>query len=283
MHPLNGAYSAWVDDKLVLKYLCSSEGLRDLMPDYYFQVLDGRVLPLPDCPGAFRGRGGVAGLLADRGCLAANQVRGSLGEGFYRLDWAGGEALANGRPVADVDGFVSGLDGYIVTEYLRPHPDTRRFCGGTANTVRYLVANEAGEPLFLKSFVRFGTSRSGFVENYNSGGVMCFADEAGRYAGGNQLDPATGLNRAVGRHPDTGAALEGRIPLWDGMADAAARFCRAFPQLRYLGFDFVATEGRGVKMLEINSLSSLDAIQLDCSVFDTPNGWWFRERLEESR
>lgn len=47
--------------------------------------------------------------------------------------------------------------------------------------------------------------------------------------------------------------------------------------------DSMATEGQGAKMLEINSLSSLDAIQLDCSLYDTPNGWWFREKLGKSR
>lgn len=285
MHPLNGAYSAWIDDKLVLKYLCGGAGLSDLMPDYFFQVIGGRAMPLPDCPAAFRRQGGVAALLSDRGTLALKQVRGSLGEGFYKLEASAAGPLANGEPVpgGDVDAFVSGFEGYIATEYLRPHPDMRAFSPGTANTVRYLVGNDGGEPVFLKAFVRFGTERSGFVENYNSGGVMCFVDEAGFYEGGNQVDAETGLNRVLATHPDTGASLAGRVPLWDGMADAASRFCRAFPQLRYLGFDFVATEGRGVRMLEINSLSSLDAIQLDCSVFDAPNGWWFEKALEESR
>lgn len=277
MHPLNGAYSAWVDDKLTLKYLCGGAGLSDLMPDYYFQVLNGRALPLPDCPDEFRGEGGLAALLHEKGALALKQVRGSLGEGFYKLESSGGGALANGAPVPEPDAFVAGLEGYIVTEYLRPHPDTRLFSPGTPNTVRYLVGNEAGEPVFLRSYVRFGTRASGFVENYNNGGVLCFVDEGGRYERGNVIDASTGLNRRIDRHPDTGVPLEGRVPLWDGMAKAAARFCRAFPQLVYLGFDFVAAEGGAVKMLEINSLTSLDGFQLDCPAFDLPNGWWFRK------
>lgn len=284
MHPLNGAYSSWVDDKLVLKYLCGGAGLADLMPDYYFQVIGGRAAPLPDCPEGFRSAG-VVPLLLDRGALAIKKVRGSLGEGFYKAEASRGKVLIDGKPVPldDFEEFVAGLEGYIVTEYLRPHPAMRVFSANTPNTVRYLVANEGGEPVFLKAFIRFGTKASGFVENYNSGGVLCFADEGGRFYEGNVMDLASRGNRVVARHPDTGEELSGVVPLWGEMVAAAAGFCRAFPQLSYLGFDFVATEGRGVRMLEINSLSSLDAIQLDHSVFDCQNGWWFERRLVESR
>ena len=58
---------------------------------------------------------------------------------------------------------------------------------------------------------------------------------------------------------DTGVPLVGRVPLWDEMQTVARVFLKHFPQLVYLGFDFVASD-KGVKMLEINLLSSLDVL-----------------------
>ena len=50
MHPINGVYSKWIDDKLTLKYLCGSDsGLDRYMPRYYFQIdQNGKILCLPD-------------------------------------------------------------------------------------------------------------------------------------------------------------------------------------------------------------------------------------------
>lgn len=51
------------------------------------------------------------------------------------------------------------------------------------------------------------------------------------------------------------------------------------PQMKYMGFDFVVTDREQVKLLEINSLTSLDSIQLDRSILETENGKWFFSSL----
>ncbi|OUO85656.1 hypothetical protein B5F44_13565 [Gordonibacter urolithinfaciens] len=282
MHPFNGDYSRWIDDKLVLKYLCCSRELEGLMPRYYFQIEGGRILPLPDCPAALRQSGikGVAAILEEEGALAVKKVKGSLGAGFYKITLEGGLVKVNDEPssIEALSEMLLALDGYIVTEYLRPHQDMHAFSRDTSNTIRYLVGCGEGAPVFLKAFIRFGTKASGLVENYNSGGVLCFISEDGFFEGGNVIDPISGRNAVVDEHPDTGEPLRGRIPLWDELREGAARFSARFPQLQYLGFDFVVTDKNEVKMLEINSLTSLDALQLDCSVFDTGGAEFFRSR-----
>ena len=50
---------------------------------------------------------------------------------------------------------------------------------------------------------------------------------------------------------------------------------------KYLGFDFVVTDTGGVKLIEINSLTSLDTMQADCSILETENGKWFFSDLKE--
>lgn len=286
MHPLNGVYSSWIDDKLTLKYLCASADLCDVMPKYYFQILGGHFISLPDCPEDAKPpiENGVLTLLEREKVLAVKQVKGSLGEGFYKLEYLGqGNYLLNKKQYSkdEVIRFLSNLEGYIVTEYLSPHCDMHVFSKATTNTIRYLVGNIEGQPVFLKAFIRFGTKSSGFVENYNSGGVLCYISEGGEFNYGNVMNLSTGENARINFHPDTGARLAGKVPLWSEMTHVAERFCARFPQLQYLGFDFVATDTGAVKMLEINSLTSLDALQLDGSILSTPNGWFFKSRCEK--
>ena len=53
-----------------------------------------------------------------------------------------------------------------------------------------------------------------------------------------------------------------------------------FPQMNYMGLDFVATSKNEVKILEINSLTSLDAIQLQGSILKMPQGEFFKQHLK---
>ena len=54
---------------------------------------------------------------------------------------------------------------------------------------------------------------------------------------------------------------------------------RMLPMARYLGFDFVITADDKVKILEINSLTSLDSLQLDMPLLKTPNGKKFFDNV----
>ena len=52
---------------------------------------------------------------------------------------------------------------------------------------------------------------------------------------------------------------------------------------KYLGFDFVVTSKDEVKLLEINSLSSLDALQFDVPMWENENGkWFFSEYIQKN-
>lgn len=92
MHPLNGQYSHWIDDKLTLKYLCIGTSLDKYMPKYYFQIDSlGNVLGLSD----YQEKGKLSidvliTFLENIGELAFKRATGSLGEGFYKGVYVGG-------------------------------------------------------------------------------------------------------------------------------------------------------------------------------------------------
>ena len=164
-----------------------------------------------------------------------------------------------------------------MTECLRPHPVLAEYWPQTVNTIRYLVGRVGGEWRMLKSYVRFGTSKTGEIDNFDRGGILCYIDEDGSFDGGYVLtgDPGRFSTVQVTPHPDTQKALTGNIPDWTDLQNLARKIEELLPQTEYLGFDFAVTDQDEVKLLEINSMNSLDALQLDGSILETPNGKWF--------
>lgn len=289
-HPINGYYSKIIDDKTVIKYVVNGTSCAKYMPDYYFMIdEDGFICPMMDME-AEEGRKYTAedlwDLLKEKGKLAVKLATGSIGKGFYKAEWKDGKALMNGEET-DREGFiklVSGLRNYLICEYLVPHKDLAEVWPDTPNTMRYLVGKRDGEFRMIKAYIRFGSRKSGVVENFNNGGIMCYLDKDGYYDGGYLINRAGGGLKAdfVTAHPDTGREIKGRIPCWDELLQAADGMEKLLPMTKYLGFDFVITDKEEVKILEINSLTSLDTIQADGSILETENGKWFFESLKET-
>lgn len=284
LHPFNKEYSSWIDDKLTLKYVLHGTPAGVYMPDYYFQIeSNGCILSLMDCAEKNRGTEGIIKLLHEQKTLAFKLVRGCLGLGFYKAEYTEDKKyLLNGEEYCE-ERFIEtikGLRGYLVTEYLKPHEAFKKYCDKSVGCLRYIVGrSKGGEIVDIYSFMRLGTKRSRFVENYNSGGVLAIVNDKGQYSFGNVIDYDRYCNVRVDKHPDNGIELKGQIPFWDNIVSAAHTVAEILPQLTYMGIDFCVTDDNRIKIIEINSLTSLDSIQLDKSIYETPGGVFFRERL----
>lgn len=106
----------------------------------------------------------------------------------------------------------------------------------------------------LMAMVRLPTRQSEGKANLHQGAIG-----AGISIATGITLPAVGVgNRIVDEHPDTGAAIAGRvIPHWHRMLDMAAR-CYEFTGLGYLGADIVLDAERGPLMLELNARPGLN-------------------------
>lgn len=286
LHPLNGSESAWIDDKLTLKYILNGTDLSHLMPEYYFHINpSGRVLALADCKEVKSSYAvsDIVAVLEAKGILALKKCSASLGEGFIRAEYNRDKAefTLNGRAY-DKDAVTLALGqlrDYLVTEFLKPHPYFAKFNSRSGGCLRYVLGRRLnGELLEIYSFMRIGTKQSGQVENYNSGGVLTYIHD-GKFDGGHILDPDKKKDVCIAHHPDNNLPIKGEIPLWKELKKAAFDFAALLPQLNYMGFDFCITDKNQVKLIEVNSLSSLDAMQLEKSIYDTPGGAFFSERL----
>ena len=263
MHPFNGAFSVWIDDKLTMKYVFSQYD--EYLPAYYFHIENGEALRLANCPDTVTAKGfdGILQLLGEKKALAAKQLWGSCGDGFYRLEYTGGEYLITGKKASreDVVRLLSALDHYIITEFIRNHTDISSIWPDATNTVRMMMAVVDGEPVLMRSFIRFGNARSNGVDNAHAGGIEAIIDEeTGKILFAVSLDAQNYATR-IETHPDSGASFQIRIPHWQLLEEKCREICLHYPELRYWGFDIAVTQD-SFKILEINSLSGLMAAQL---------------------
>ena len=282
IHPINGYYSKIIDDKLGIKYLFSGTDLKSIMPEYYFIIdEDGIISGMMDLK---RRKDkfdiqDVIELLKEKNELALKLLTGSLGKGFYRLSLENDNICVNGKPMTpkDFDKFIQECRNYAIMEYLRPHPELAKYWSSTSNTIRYLTGKVNGEWRMIKSYIRFGSNVSGEVENFARGGVLCYLSENGEFSEGLILKK--GKPQDISTHPDNGVKLMGKIPEWNKILDVSKKIQKFLPMTKYMGYDFVVTDKQEVKLLEINSLTSLDGLQMKGSILETENGKWFFKSL----
>lgn len=287
VHPINGYYTKLIDDKITIKYILSGTELDRYTPRYYYLIDETShifsMMDAPDKKDNYNAKD-ILSLLKEHSALAIKLVTGSIGRGFYKGEYQDDKITVNGKEMTEEEfcQFIAGLKNYIVSEYLRPHEELATFWPTTANTIRYLLCRIDGNYYILKSFIRFGSKKTGEVENFNTGGVLCYIDENGNFNGGYIIDSSKKKlsSISVERHPDTGRELKGTIPMWHEVQKAAVGIAKYLPETKYLGFDFVITDKNEVKLLEINSLTSLDAIQMDCSILQTEVGKRFFSSLK---
>ena len=253
MHPINGSYSHWIDDKLTIRYLLAP--FQEYLPDYYCQINNGQVVALPDAtPGFAADIAGVLTLLQEVGDLAVKPAAGTKGIGFFKISYDDRSYFINQveKQPEEIHKLLQQLQGYIVTEYLPAHSSLGRIYPHAANSVRVHVFNDVGsDPLLACAYIKFGTAESGVVDNTSAGGVIAEIDIAsGKFSNG--LVYGDFKTESCPRHPDTGEEMSGTLPLWDLVKEQLLKISLYLPQLKYLGYDIVITED-SFKIIEINS------------------------------
>jgi hypothetical protein len=123
-----------------------------------------------------------------------------------------------------IEEFVRTIDsssatGYLLQEYLMPHPDIKKICGECLSTVRFNIFLTAEGPSLFHCFWKISTGRN-MTDNFSSG-------KTGNLLGCVNLE--TGLVEGVTGgsgfeiteyhdHPDTGEPLLGiTLPYWEEM------------------------------------------------------------------
>ena len=257
LNRINNGYQIWINDKTTTRYVM--EPYKQFLAKYYYDIIkmNGKtcIKALQDIPEGFEASfDGIFKLLRQEKLLALKPSAGTHGDGFYRMEYADGKYLINGKEMTEdeIVAMISGFKSiYVITEYLFMHHELKKIYPNSVNTIRVAVVNQSAyEPKIMQTYMRIGSSKSGFTDNVGYGGICAKIDTAtGRYYCAEQLRDHKFT--PCPKHPDTGVEIEGIVPNWDYMCEGVLNICRFMPELEYLGFDIAITDD-GFKIIEIN-------------------------------
>ena len=257
LNRINNGYQIWINDKTTTRYVM--EPYKQYLAKYYYDIIkmsgETCIKALQDIPEGFEPSfDGIFKLLRQEKLLALKPSSGTHGDGFYRMEYADGKYLINGKEMTEdeIVGMISGFKSvYVITEYLFMHHELKKIYPNAVNTIRVAVVNQSAyEPKIMQTYMRIGSSKSGFTDNVGYGGICAKIDTAtGRYYCPEQLRDHKFT--PCPKHPDTGVEIEGIVPNWDYMCEGVLNICRFMPELEYLGFDIAITDD-GFKIIEIN-------------------------------
>lgn len=150
----------------------------------------------------------------------------------------------------------------IVQARLVNHESIRELSNGALCTLRILtLLTEKGTYEATHAGLRMAVGANRLVDNSHAGGIIAAVEMVS-----GRLGPATdiGLRPEVGwctHHPDTGAAIEGRmLHYWPETIDLACRAHAAFAPRVFVGWDIAITSA-GPVLIEGNGAPGIDLIQ----------------------
>jgi Sugar-transfer associated ATP-grasp len=251
------AYAARCGDKV--NFFLQMRAIGAPTPEVVAENVGGRLI-------FYSQPGDYEALLAERGELVIKPRDGAHGSGVRIV-----------RP-GDPDRALKPNE--FASARVSQHPYAAAINPHSVNTIRVLTAwDEPSRDFFvIAAGHRFGTARSGRVDNVSAGGLAAgICVESGRLAAAIRPDaPRVELTRMT-HHPDTGARIEGvETPGFARMCEELLAVCRRFP-LIFVGWDIVITAD-GWTALEANRGPSLNAFQLNGPLLLDPRAKAFFRR-----
>lgn len=189
-------------------------------------------------------------------------ISGTSGVGFYKISYIDNAFFINDSFVNEKEmfEFLNNLEEYLVTEYLTSHHEISRIYCKSPNTVRVMVVSEGERaPIIANAFMRFGTKKTGVIDNGSAGGIFSIVDVVtGRFYDSKIISNYNTIKCII--HPDTKVIVEGTLPHWELIKTKLLEISNYLSELKYMGFDVVITE-EGFKILEINSHQGINCFQ----------------------
>lgn len=255
---IDNYYKIWFEDKITIKYIASK--YNKFFPKYYYFISlkqgENKIIPLMDSK-----KNGeptyedIFELVKKEKDLALKRDKGSHGEGFYRLSYKNNKLYLNLKEATkqDVIDILSDKNNeYLITEYIKQHNVINKVYDGAVNTIRIIVYKKDGKtPTIGNAYMRFGSKKTGTVDNIGAGGIFVSVDEETGYFHDALIITDDRKIVPCEIHPDTNVPIEGYIPNWKQILKDILEISSYLEQIEYFGFDIAVTED-GMKFPEIN-------------------------------
>jgi len=263
---INSKHRVCFEDKITAKYIIPNYS--HCFPEYYYHIIlkqgKNKIITMMDCPAGYTGSyEDIFRLVKEKKVLALKPDEGSHGEGFFKFSYENGKFYLNLEEVTkeQIRTLLEKVDNqYIITEYIQMHSALKKIYDGAVNTIRIIVFKKDGKtPQIGNAYMRFGSKRTGAVDNMGAGGIFAQIDiETGRFHSAKIIENNCIL--PCERHPDTDEVIGGILPNWEKTKDLILKVAKAVPLLEYFGFDVALTED-GVKFPEINRFPDYPKIE----------------------
>lgn len=208
----------------------------------------------------------IAASLCEAGRSVVKPRDGTNGRGmFFVTATADGALAVNDQPNGALAMMQSLAEGaFIICERIDQHAYAARIFPHTVNTLRIMTYIDPanGEAFIGRVVHRFGSARSGIVDNWSAGGLSAAVDLATGVMEEAAGHPAKHGQTRYRAHPDTGEAIAGvRIPRWDEMIGGVLRLAQLMPGNPYIGWDVLATAD-GYSIIEGNTTPDVNLVQV---------------------
>jgi hypothetical protein len=201
--------------------------------------------------------------------LFVKPAKGRGGRGAERWDRVRGGSFSgpDGEQIEEVDLIErlverSRREPLIVQPRLKAHRALLDVSNGALPTVRIVTClDESGEPEVIGAVFRMSVGTNRTVDNLHAGGIAAnVALDTGRLSRATDLGSDARLGW-LSKHPDTGAAIEGRtLPLWNETKGLAISAHREFADRVVIGWDVAILED-GPIVVEGNGNPDMDILQ----------------------
>lgn len=283
--PLNGRWKDALDNKLHFHRLL--EPFDTHRSTVYAYLKRGQFIPV-DAPGGTAEpiTGNVGAQVRDQldkdGRLVLKPTFGTTGSRILVCTKTDEGYQINGeeQTTTELTKRIADLDEYLVCEFVEQAQYAADLYPDSTNTVRLVTMwNPKTEKPFITSAIqRIGTERSIPVDNWSKGGLTAEVDsETGELSRGVHF-PYSGTLEWRDTHPETNARITGtKVPGWSDIQNAIVEIAANYPQIPYVGWDIVVTGEGDFTIIEANSCTDVDLLQVHRPLLDDTRARRFYE------
>lgn len=158
--------------------------------------------------------------------------------------------------------YLKSRKNWYCSETVEQHEYAAHLYPNTINTIRIITLRDPGSGRFKIFFAvqRVGRKETIPVDNASAGGFVCKIDmESGRLSEARTLHDA----QVYTTHPDSGVRFEDVvIPEWEQLKEEVLALSNRFPYLNFVAWDIVKLPDGQNCVIEANSSSGVNIIQL---------------------
>ena len=203
-------------------------------------------------------------LLKEKGKLFIKPYGAGKGTGVNILIYEDGKIFVDKKEYTEAEfiRFLKNRDDWFICESMKQHAYSDAIYDKTVNTIRLITLRDIETHKFKIFFAvqRIGTFATIPVDNGSRGGLVAKIDlETGTLSEARCLH---NLN-VYKVHPDSQAPIEGaKIPDWDHLKEEILELANKMPYMHFIAWDILITESGEMCIIEANTSSGVNIIQL---------------------